>query len=773
MGFTLTKFFGGDRGDLSVKRAARQSPDQGRGRLAGNFARCLVGVSLLFLATTSILAAVPKRVLVIHSFGRAAPPFTTASTAFESTLTGEMGEAVDLDEVSLDVARYASLDLEEALVELMRKRQARWQPDLVVPIGSPAGIFVAQNRDRLFAPSTPVIYTGMDQRRLPAGVLQHNAAFVGASYDLPGLVEDILQLAPATTNIVVVIGATPLEQFWTEVLRQEFQPFTNRVSFTWFNDLPFDQMLERSARLPPHSFMLLVLLMRDAAGVSHNADEALRRLHEVANAPVNGFFRNQLGMGIVGGRLYADDAEGAESARIAIRILRGESASNFPARILPPSPPQYDWRELQRWGISANRLPPGSIVQFREPTAWERYRWRIIGAVSLCLVESLLIFILLANLVKRRSAERSLTESGNRLRAILDTAVEGIITVNDRGVMESVNPAAEKIFGYSAAEMIGQNVSLLGPANQDLAILLVAGRSKLNGNGRDVRGRRKDGSEFPIDLTVSEVTLANRRVFTGFVRDLSERRRSEIESRDLRRALTHAGRVSLLGQLSSSLAHELSQPLGAVLRNAETAELLLQDPSPDLEELRAIIVDIRKDDQRAGHVIDRLRSLLKRRDLELQCMEMDTVISEVVSLIRSDASVRHVGLEFVTARNVPMVKGDRIHLQQVMLNLIVNAMDALNGSLSGKGRVRIQLGPVLIDRVEVSVSDNGPGFPDGTIDRLFEPFFTTKENGMGMGLPISKAIIEAHHGQIWAENGPLGGAVFHFTVPICKNGDAA
>src|SRR6185503_10102116 len=148
----------------------------------------------------------------------AAPPFTTGSTAFESTLIGEMGEPVDLDEVSLDVARYATLDMEEALVELMRKRQAKWQPDLVVPIGSPAGVFVAQYRDRLFPATTPIIYSAMDQRRLPPGALQQNATFIGASYDLPGAVEDILLVAPATTNIVIVIGATPLERFWTDVL---------------------------------------------------------------------------------------------------------------------------------------------------------------------------------------------------------------------------------------------------------------------------------------------------------------------------------------------------------------------------------------------------------------------------------------------------------------------------------------------------------------------------------------------------------------------------
>ena len=322
---------------------------------------------MLLFAGFSVAAAPPRRVLVVQSFGGAAPPFTTHAIAFETELTEQLGEPVDLDEISMDMARYADPDMQEALVDYIYKRVAKWQPDLVVPIGSPAGIFVAQYRDRLF-PETPIVYCGLDRRRLPAEALQKNAAFVGENFNLPGFVEDILQLAPETTNIVVVIGATPLEQYWAAAFRHEFEPFTNRVSFTWLNELSFDQMLERVSHLPPRSFIFLVLLLRDASGVSHNADEALKRIHAAANAPVNSIFQNQLGLGIVGGRLYPAEQEGIESARIAIRILRGEPASSFPPKIIGPVAPQYDWRELRRWGISEGRLPPGSIVLFREPT---------------------------------------------------------------------------------------------------------------------------------------------------------------------------------------------------------------------------------------------------------------------------------------------------------------------------------------------------------------------------------------------------------------------
>ena len=349
-------------------------------------------------------------------------PFTTHSIAFETELVQKMDARVDLDEVSLDMARYADSDMQEALVDYLQKRQEKWQPDLVVPIGSPAGVFVAQNRDRLFR-ATPILYCGLDRRCfLPPVALEKNAAFVGESFDFPGLVEDILQLAPETRNITVVLGGSSIERYWADVLRQEYQPFMKDVHFTWVSDLSFDQMLEEARHQPPHSFILFVLLLRDGIGVTHNADEALQRMHAVANAPINGIFQHQLGLGIVGGRLYQAELEGAEAARVAIRILHGEAASSFPPRIVGPLPPRYDWRELQRWNIDEKRLPPGSVVLFRAPTIWEQNHVWIISGASVCLVEALLIFGLLVNLVRRRRAERSLAESEVRFRIAADGA---------------------------------------------------------------------------------------------------------------------------------------------------------------------------------------------------------------------------------------------------------------------------------------------------------------------------------------------------------------
>jgi PAS domain S-box-containing protein len=254
-----------------------------------------------------------------------------------------------------------------------------------------------------------------------------------------------------------------------------------------------------------------------------------------------------------------------------------------------------------------------------------------------------------------------------------------------------------------------------------------------------------------------------------FGRDLSEQKKAEREMLELHSSLAHSGRVTLLGQLASALAHELSQPLGAILRNAEAAELMLQEPSPDLEELRAIVTDIRADDQRAGKVIERLRSLLKRRSLDLQPIELNAVIAEVLSLVQTDAASRRVKLGFSAAPELPSVQGDRVHLQQVLLNLLVNAMDAVAESASPERNIRVTAHLTDPGMIEIRVCDNGPGLPGRLPERVFEHFFTTKANGMGMGLPVSKTIIEAHKGRIWAENQPGGGgACFCFTLPIAN-----
>jgi len=244
---------------------------------------------------------------------------------------------------------------------------------------------------------------------------------------------------------------------------------------------------------------------------------------------------------------------------------------------------------------------------------------------------------------------------------------------------------------------------------------------------------------------------------------LNRQTRQELE--DLRSELARAGRVTALGQLASALAHELSQPLSAILRNAEAAELHLNGAHPDLDELREIVADIRRDDRRAGDVIDQMRALIKRRTLQMHPLALNEVVEDVISLVHSDALARHVALDYVMTPGLPLVSGDRVHLSQVLLNLIINGMDAMQTCPASSKRVVIEARPREEGRVEVAVTDSGPGLPSGAIDKVFDPFYTTKSGGLGMGLPISRTIIEAHGGRLWAERAPEGsGLTFRFTL---------
>jgi PAS domain S-box-containing protein len=261
----------------------------------------------------------------------------------------------------------------------------------------------------------------------------------------------------------------------------------------------------------------------------------------------------------------------------------------------------------------------------------------------------------------------------------------------------------------------------------------------------------------------------NPTLLRGVSVDVTERHIAELKLQQQRTELAHFSRVSMLGELSGSLAHELSQPLGAILRNTEAAELFLQEPSPDLDELRAILVDIRNDDQRARAVIDRMRSMMKRREVEHTLLDMNILAGEVISLVRRDADLRKVHLGLEPASSLPPMRGDRIQLQQVLLNLLLNAMDAVNDSLPDRRRITIRV--QLADKqIEVAVTDAGPGIPEEKLAHVFEPFFTSKENGMGLGLPISRTIIEAHGGSIRAHNHTDGGATFCVTLPVVQVG---
>lgn len=373
-----------------------------------------------------------------------------------------------------------------------------------------------------------------------------------------------------------------------------------------------------------------------------------------------------------------------------------------------------------------------------------------------------------------RRIEAELAESMGRYHAILDTAVDGIITINERGAVASFNRAAERIFGYRAAEVIGRNVSMLMPApyreSHDgyLDNYRRTGRKKIIGIGREVEGLRKDGTRFPLDLAVGEVVSGGQRLFTGIVRDITDRKDAEREARRRMDELAHVTRIHSMGELASGLAHEINQPLTAIINYARACLRMIGAGTADQELLHGSMEQIARQGERAVEVIRRLRKFIEKGEVEKQPCDLVASLSEALGLLDHELTVNQVRVYLDARPSIPEVHIDRVQIEQVLVNLVRNAVEAMVSGPSASRELRLQLIPDQQDApgVRVSVHDSGPGFGQNKPERLFDPFFTTKADGLGQGLAICRRIVEAHDGRIWAENGQPGGAVFHFWLPL-------
>jgi len=355
------------------------------------------------------------------------------------------------------------------------------------------------------------------------------------------------------------------------------------------------------------------------------------------------------------------------------------------------------------------------------------------------------------------------------LRSILETVPDAMIVIDERGCIVSFSAAAERMFGYKEAELLGENVSALMPSPDRerhdgyLQRYFRTGERKIIGVGRVTTARHRDGTTFPIDLHIGEAKIGEARVFTGFIRDLTERQQTELRLHELQLALAHVSRVTAMGSLATSIAHELNQPLTAIANYVQTAQELLNTPDPaTVGIVQEALAECAAQAVRAGHIIRRLRDFVARGEMEKRIESLSRIVNEACALALVGAGERGIDVQMRLCDG-DKVLVDRIQLQQVILNLVRNAIEAM--SASPERHLRIGSMRQSEDFVRITVEDSGPGLAPEVTARLFEPFVSTKEEGMGLGLSICRTIVEGHGGRIWAEPSKLGGTAIHFTLP--------
>jgi signal transduction histidine kinase len=588
------------------------------------------------------LAAEHKRVMLLHSFGQDFKPWSEYAKDIRAELKRQSPWPLDIIENSLVTARFSDENPEAPFVEYLSALFANRPLDVIVSIGAPAADFVQRHRRRLF-PTTPMVLTAVDQRRVQYSNLTGNDVAVAVNINYLSAFENILQVLPDTKDVIVVVGSSPIEKFWKEAIGKQAAPLTNRIKLSWTDELPFEELLKQASALPPHTAIFWELMIVDAAGVVHEGNLPLERLHAVANAPIFSYDESFFGNGIVGGPLLLVADTSRLTATVAVRILKGEKAGDIKVSPVEFSAPRFDWGQMQRWGISEKNLPPGSEILFRDPTVWEQYRAHILAVTAAILIQAALIFWLLYEHWRRQRAE-----------------------------------------------ILARN-------------------------------------------TMSE--------------------------------LSHVNRLATAGQLSASIAHEVNQPLAGIVANAQAALRWLE--KANVGEVREGLKRIVSEGHRASDIITNLRAMFKSDVQEKALVDINKLVLSVLALVRIDLQKHEIKLQTQLDDRIPQVLGNQVQLQQVISNLVMNAIESMGSSQTRALRIKTE--PSQSNTVQVSIEDTGTGVKSSDVAQLFKPMFTTKARGMGMGLSICQSIIENHDGRIWVSPGATGGSIFQFELPTIAN----
>lgn len=740
---------------------------------AGRYARCLRGAFLLILFTPWVFIAqshaedASRRVLVLHAYNYTFPATTLVSDAVRKRLLERSLQRLEIDAEYLDLARRPDEAHASRMANFLREKYAGVHFDLLFVIGVSAIPFILKYRD-VIGPGVPVVFSDVTRSTYEALQLPPDiTGVINNSYPEKTL-ELAERLQPNARRLVVISGTDVVDLRWREIARTAIESQNAGLEVVYWSNLTHAELLRDVSRLPSDSIVMMLTFFADREGKRFIPRDVAAAVAKASAAPVYGIFDTYIGAGIVGGYTDTFESLGITAADMALEILSGTEVTKVPPKSNPKPAFRTDARAMTQWGLKESDLPLGSVVLFKQPTLWSEHRYLVLSTILIVGLQASFVAALLFQRRRRYQAEISLKESEERMSFTAASVNVGLWqfdrTTNGMWATEH----CRAMFGLAGDQPLTRDtfLEIIHPDDRDVALAAI--RQIRNAGEPAVTQVRilMEGQVRWISIRTrvrpDDHGAPNR--FSGIFVDVTEQKAVESEAELQRQEVTHLMRVSVLGELSGAIAHEVNQPLTAILSNAQAALYLLADDPPNIAEVRDALQDIVQDVNRAGEVVHRLRSLLKKGETVLEAVSMNALIDQTVALLRSEMIDRRIMVNMDLAAALPQLFGDAVQLQQVLLNLLVNAMDAM-ASTAGTRMITIS-SRATQGCIEVFVRDRGPGIEVAQADRLFEPFFTTKTHGLGLGLTICSTIIEAHGGKIALANDRTGGVVATILLPM-------
>lgn len=688
-----------------------------------------------------------------------------------------------------------SPDSEQRLVDLILERHVSDRFNLIITTDTPALQFVLAHDDEIF-PHVPLVFSAAVSPPPELSGAKREITGVVESIDFAGALRMIQRLCPARTTVLAVTGTAEYGRTLERRL-EEAAATTPGIHVRWSSAVWFGDLLSEVKQLGPDTAVLFCGHDRVRHGRLMKGESQLQKVCAESTAPVFTLFDIFLGDGVVGGQLTSGEYLGRTAAQLAVRILSGEKASQIPIVDEHTTVPMFDARALERWHISEMRLPEGSVVRFRPQSFLEVYKWYLVGGATVVGAQSITIALLALHRARLKRSQRALRRSEGRYTLASSAAavfvwewrIESDKTYFDGNLLEYLG-YADSMPPTTASAWLKMIHA------EDFARGTAAARRHAEGREprfeTEFRFIRADGTHRWFLARGQAIPMGAGRAqrIVGTIVDIHERKmaedalrlaRAELEHRVATRttqlreseerlhqqslALAHVSRVAMVGEMAAGIAHEINQPLTAALNHAEAASLAIRNPGGATAELASDLQAIVEQIGRIDQIIRNMRVFVSNRDEARSTRSLEPVLQDVGRLLDIELRRSDVTLAIEIEPALPPALVNEVQIQQVIVNLVRNAIDACVDCPPERRHVELSARVAPGDLIEVTVSDAGRGVPSGIRARIFDPFFTTRSAGLGMGLSISRTIVERHGGRLWFTDREPWGTAFHFTVP--------